>query len=355
MRKIAKILLSLGVVVSMVFSGQYISGGTDGSNYANAATKVKINKKYATLSIGETVKLKITGTKKKVTWKSSNKKIATVTSKGKVKGIKEGMTTITATVDKKKYKCTIIVEEYEDIPAEEVTDVSTTEVPTPVSQTQVPVSLTPIPTETVQNSYAPTVAPDATETQVPTPTEVPIVSQEVTQAPTETPSVNESSSPTNTIKDNYEKIGKYILENGETNSNGEKYIYSYLNSTKYGIVYIPTTSSYRFIAYDISDVNLVYSISLDVDDCNFEDCKIQCYIKGSGDNGQVLNTTTEVKNITKNSNLDWSIEDSSIPQVDYYWRKMADEVLNIGVIGWDYVLSRKLNMRITDLGFGTDV
>ena len=75
----------------------------------NAATKVKINKKTASIYVGETVQLKIKGTKKKVKWKSSNKKVATVTSKGKVKGIKKGTAKITATVSKKKYTCKVTV------------------------------------------------------------------------------------------------------------------------------------------------------------------------------------------------------------------------------------------------------
>ena len=89
MMELRKILLSSILAISIVFTYQS-NYNTNNIVYAKAVTKVKINKKYATLSIGETVKLKITGTKKKVTWKSSNKKIATVTSKGKVKGIKEG-------------------------------------------------------------------------------------------------------------------------------------------------------------------------------------------------------------------------------------------------------------------------
>lgn len=48
-------------------------------------------------------------TKSKITWSSANKKIATVTSKGVVTGVKPGNTTITATVGKKKYKCKIQV------------------------------------------------------------------------------------------------------------------------------------------------------------------------------------------------------------------------------------------------------
>ena len=74
------------------------------------AAKIKLNKTKVYLLKGKTVKLKITGTKKKVTWKSSKKKVATVSKKGKVKAKKAGTATITAKVKGKKYKCKIIVE-----------------------------------------------------------------------------------------------------------------------------------------------------------------------------------------------------------------------------------------------------
>ena len=45
------------------------------------AASVKLNKSKATLIKGRTLQLKVTGTKKTVKWKSSNKKIATVSSK----------------------------------------------------------------------------------------------------------------------------------------------------------------------------------------------------------------------------------------------------------------------------------
>ena len=46
-----------------------------------------------------------------MTWKSSNKKVATVTKKGKVKGIKKGSAKITVTTKdgKKKATCTVTV------------------------------------------------------------------------------------------------------------------------------------------------------------------------------------------------------------------------------------------------------
>ena len=51
--------------------------------YKEIDAKVKLNKKKVTIYVGERVKLKVKGTKKKVKWRSSNKKVATVTSKGK--------------------------------------------------------------------------------------------------------------------------------------------------------------------------------------------------------------------------------------------------------------------------------
>ena len=75
----------------------------------NAAQKPKLNKKSATIYVGKTVKLKVKGTRKKVKWSSCNKKVATVTSKGKVKGKKAGKATITVKINKKKatFKVTV--------------------------------------------------------------------------------------------------------------------------------------------------------------------------------------------------------------------------------------------------------
>lgn len=74
-----------------------------------AQAAVKINKTSETLFVGQSVQLKVSGTSKKVTWKSSNQKVAKVSSKGKVKAVKRGSATITATVSKKSYKCKITV------------------------------------------------------------------------------------------------------------------------------------------------------------------------------------------------------------------------------------------------------
>jgi uncharacterized protein YjdB len=79
-------------------------------------TKIKLNKTKATLKKGKSVKLKATVTPskacKKVTWKSSNTKVATVSSSGKVTAKKKGTATITCTAadgSGKKVTCKITV------------------------------------------------------------------------------------------------------------------------------------------------------------------------------------------------------------------------------------------------------
>ena len=73
------------------------------------ATTIKINKTKITLGIGKTDTLEITGTTKKVKWSTSDKAVATVSSKGKVAAKAVGTATITASVSTKKYKCKVTV------------------------------------------------------------------------------------------------------------------------------------------------------------------------------------------------------------------------------------------------------
>lgn len=102
MKSKKKLLISLMLLFSFCFA-------LIPSTKVEAA--VKLNKKKVTLYVGKSTTLKVKGTKKKAKWTSSNKKVATVSSKGKVKAKKKGTAKITAKVGKKKYTCKVTVKE----------------------------------------------------------------------------------------------------------------------------------------------------------------------------------------------------------------------------------------------------
>ena len=99
MKKVKKLslLLLLCFLTTMMFMPMSVSAAA------------KLNRKSVTMKAGETCTLKVSGTKKKINWTSSNRNIATVSKKGVVKGIKPGKCTITAKYGKKKLTCKVAV------------------------------------------------------------------------------------------------------------------------------------------------------------------------------------------------------------------------------------------------------
>lgn len=84
------------------------------ANVKAAVNEVCLNKSIANITVNQTIKLQVqyakTNAKKtKVTWKSSNSKVAKVNTKGEVTGLKEGSAEITAKVGKKKLVCYVEV------------------------------------------------------------------------------------------------------------------------------------------------------------------------------------------------------------------------------------------------------
>lgn len=102
-----KFIKSLAVVLSFVM---ILTVVTPVSNVQ--AAKIKLNYTKKTIYEGDTFKLKVKGTKKKVKWSSSNKGIASVNSKGVVTGECDGKATITGKVAGKKLKCKVVVKKY---------------------------------------------------------------------------------------------------------------------------------------------------------------------------------------------------------------------------------------------------
>lgn len=102
-------------------------------NGANAAKKVKLNKTKISLKVGRTYQLKLKNTKKKVKWSSKDKMTATVSKKGKVKGISAGKTKIIAKIGKKKYACSVVVKDETKNDSQTQSNPVPTKVPTPTT------------------------------------------------------------------------------------------------------------------------------------------------------------------------------------------------------------------------------
>jgi uncharacterized protein YjdB len=78
-------------------------------NYTHTGIgSVTLNKRQMTLTVGKTGTFKVTGAGS-VTWTSSNKKVATVSKKGKVTAKGAGTCTVTVKTGGKSYKCTVRV------------------------------------------------------------------------------------------------------------------------------------------------------------------------------------------------------------------------------------------------------
>lgn len=124
MKKVCGKLL-IGMMLCLAFSIGFAS--------MQAEAAPKLNKKNVTLTVGQKVKLKVKGTKKKVKWSSTKKSVCTVKN-GTVTAKKKGTATIKAKVAKKTLKCKVTVK------AKKKPAPAPTPAPTPVAPTALSVT-----------------------------------------------------------------------------------------------------------------------------------------------------------------------------------------------------------------------
>lgn len=151
----------LGILIFSLVIGMMGSAGGE----AEAKKKIILNKKKAVIYVGGQLRLKVKGTKKKVKWSSKEKKIATVSKKGVVKGKRAGKTKITAKVKGKKLVCRLTVK------AKKKRVITTAEA-TPQGEKKPAPQVTQTPGGTDKPSASPAIEPVVTPTAVPTPTPV---------------------------------------------------------------------------------------------------------------------------------------------------------------------------------------
>ena len=98
------------IVLSALLIGLLVFSCWSGTDDVQAKSKVRLSASKAGIYEGYTKKVTLKGARaKKVTWKSSNKKIAAVSKNGIIKAKKAGKCVITAKYQKKSYKCRVTV------------------------------------------------------------------------------------------------------------------------------------------------------------------------------------------------------------------------------------------------------
>lgn len=159
LQKRTKRALSLVAAFALVCTG----AGTLGTDNVQAAKKATLKTKKMTVKVGKTKKITVKGKKKKAkyTFKSNKRKIATVSKKGVVKGIKKGKAVITVKEIIKKKKRTVGKVK---VTVKKAGKVQTSKTP---AVTSTPV-VTPPSTSGGPGTNAPTAS--ATPTGAPTPT-----------------------------------------------------------------------------------------------------------------------------------------------------------------------------------------
>lgn len=172
-RRLATGVLAFSLVAS-------IAQGND----ANAA-QAKINRKKITLSRGKCYKLKVKGISGRITWKSSNKKVAKVNRKGKVTAKRTGTSKITAKVRSKKFICKVTVKKK---PTSNGTSANK-----PVATSSPAVTQRPIATQRPAVSQNPVTSPRPVPSQKPGTTQKPSSSHR--PGTTQKPSPTQTAAP----------------------------------------------------------------------------------------------------------------------------------------------------------------
>lgn len=103
MKKYSRIVMFIAGIIIIVTILR-ISG-------TEAKGNVTLNKTSVTLQIGDTMKLKVKGTEKKVIWSSTDSSVAVVNRSGKIRAKRAGAVTITARTAGKNYKCMVTVKD----------------------------------------------------------------------------------------------------------------------------------------------------------------------------------------------------------------------------------------------------
>lgn len=335
-------------------------------------TVPKISKTSIGLSKGNSYSLSITGSPASVTWKSSNKSVATVNSKGKVTAKGYGTTTITAattiTIGKqsltKYFSCKVLVSKISNTNLGLYTgssySLSIAGSPTSVTWKSSDKSVATVSSKgkvTAKGAGTATITATA-KFSVKT---INSTTGEVTGTTLLTKTFNCKITVKNkTVQQNLTALKNTISKSSLVNSSGNHYIYTKTTND---------TSTYKYtITYDKANDRLKFSFTRK-DSASKRAASISFYVYNTSKTYKIapvisittqkgVKFTTKVsfdrRTYTKSTNLTFSITSSNISltqeRIDVM-QSLSNSYLRIACNGWNKLVYNKTGMQLKNLGF----
>lgn len=317
-----------------------------------AAASIKLSSTLITLNVGKTKTIKLKGTKKTPKWSSSNKNVATVSSKGKIKAKKKGNAVITAKLGKKKYKCKVKVKAV--VPTAKST--GTPSIAPIVKPTNEPTTV-PTAEPTIEPTVAPTAEPTIEPTVAPTVTPTIAPTAEPTATPTIAPTAGPTSSP---VADNYQKLSDHIKKNGKYDSDDKLY---YIDD----MLFLDGGDLYVQIRYNL-DGSLEFCVMMTISTTYGKASNLVTltitppdYSKGAvaeifvSDTGGLLyaDGTVNLSSLSKtNSNITYTSTNATTASEKNSLYELGESYLALGLPSWSLLLkSSGSDLTLKDLGF----
>lgn len=358
MKRIGKKLL---FAIAMIFTLSMIAPEVVPITTATTveAASVKLNYSKLTLYKGQKKQLKLKGTKKKAKWSSNKKSVVSVDKKGKITAKKKGTAVITAKVGKKRYKCRVTVKVKAAV--KKIIEVRS------IDLNKKDITLTVGQTQKLTAKFTPA---NATNKSVRWSSDAPKVATVDSNGNVKAVSegiagiwVNKSDNygfgvdyclvtvkkAPDIVTKNFESLRKYILNNGMTNSSGNKFIRFSKDNNNFGIVY--DGQGFDFI-FTQEDDGVKSSIEMYVKAPN----KSKLYpeytviFENYGESA-VASTSLNPSNYEKNDRLYFNVSNSTGDIDNSNVQNVANSALQLAFTGWDILVSDQVGMKLSDLGF----
>lgn len=328
----------------------------------------RISKSSISMGTGKKYTLKVNGTKQKVKWSSSNKAIATVSSKGVVTGKKAGSVKITAKVGSKKYICKVTVKKGRTTSN---TKNNTSKRVLSVNQSSITINgLNTTESVKITSTTGGSMEYNIVDSSVArckwgswSGNSIPLYITGIKNGSTTVRVTDDDTgdniliyvivkSAGSNLSANYNTLKSYIINNGMTNSSGNKFIRNSDAAMTEGIVYESASGRLNFVA-TAKFVDTTVSIDMYVDLVNDSYIRPEVIVVDSRRYGSVRgNATIYAPTYVKDTDVTFNITKKVGTGIsEYSYQNIANSYLQLAFTEWDLLLYQKTGLSLYDLGF----